>query len=142
MFWPQCSSQKSSTTNHRRHKKQRPETRDNDGQLPAFPPGDCPVCTVRIAIISVQRIGTGGLLQNLGVRPFALRGHSESSPHFCWQLNPILPKYAAPQAVKAILSKRAKEQQSGDTGRTVQICSFVVSENRSNNSKFKVNSNK
>ena len=69
-------------------------------------------------------------------------GHSDSSSNFCWQIDLILPKYAAPQAVKAILSKRAKEQQSGDTGRTVQICSFVVSENRSNNSEFKVNSNK
>ena len=87
-------------------------------------------------------MGTGGLSQNLGVRPIALRGHSESSPHFWWQIDPILPKYATPKAVKAILSKRAKEQQRGDTGRTVQICSFVVSENRSNNSKFKVNSNK
>ena len=69
-------------------------------------------------------------------------GHSESSSNFCWQIDLILPKYAAPQAVKAILSKRAKEQQSGDTGRRTQICSFVVSENTTNNSKFKVNLSK
>ena len=102
----------------------------------------CTVSTVRIAIISVDISAAHRNWCTVAEFGCQAGGHSESSPHFCWQIDSILPKYAAPQAVKAILSKRAKEQQSVDTERTVQICSFVVSENRSNNSEFEVNSNK